>query len=258
MQSHEIDYKILGSELQIVEIELDPKESVIAEAGSLNYMDSNIHMEAIFGDASYKSEHAGLFEKFLGAGKRLLSGESFFMTLFTNHGISKHIVAFAAPYPGTIIPVDLTQIGHSLICQKESFLCAAKGVSVGIAFSHKLGFGFFGGEGFILQKLEGDGYAFLHAGGYVSKKELQSGETLVVDTGCLVAMTKTIRYDIQLVRGIKSMFFGGEGIFNTTLTGPGIVWLQSLPFSRLSARILSPLYKHKGSGGSLSKLFESD
>jgi len=238
-RSHEIDYEVIGNEMQLVEIELDPQESVIAEAGAMMYMDDGIQMETIFGDGSDKSNSGGLMGKFLSAGKRLITGESLFMTIFTNMGVGKKRVAFASPYPGKIVPMDLTQYNQELICQKDSFLCAAKGVSVGIAFNKKIGVGLFGGEGFIMQKLEGDGLAFVHAGGTIIKKELRPGETLKLDTGCLVALTKTVNYDIQLAKGIKSAIFGGEGLFIATLTGPGTVWLQSLPFSRLAAKVLS-------------------
>lgn len=238
-RSHEIDYEVIGNEMQLVEIELDPQESVIAEAGAMMYMDDGIQMETIFGDGSDKSNSGGLMGKFLSAGKRLITGESLFMTIFTNMGVGKKRVAFASPYPGKIVLMDLTQYNQELICQKDSFLCAAKGVSVGIAFNKKIGVGLFGGEGFIMQKLEGDGLAFVHAGGTIIKKELRPGETLKLDTGCLVALTKTVNYDIQLAKGIKSAIFGGEGLFIATLTGPGTVWLQSLPFSRLAAKVLS-------------------
>jgi uncharacterized protein (TIGR00266 family) len=238
-KSHEIDFEIIGSEMQLVEIELDPQESVIAEAGAMMYMDGSIQMETIFGDGSDKSNAGGLMGKFLTAGKRLLTGESLFMTIFTNCGSAKQRVSFSAPYPGKIIPMDLKQFNGELICQKDSFLCAAKGVSVGIAFNKKIGVGLFGGEGFIMQKLEGDGLAFVHAGGTIIKKELRPGEMLRIDTGCLVALTRTVNYDIQLAKGIKSAIFGGEGLFLATLTGPGTVWLQSLPFSRLAGKIMS-------------------
>jgi len=258
-KSNEIDYEVIGNEMQLVEIELDPQESVIAEAGSMMYMDNDIEMETIFGDGSEKSNAGGLMGKFLSAGKRLLTGESLFMTIFTNHGSGKQRVAFSAPYPGKIIPMDLRQYNEELICQKDSFLCAAKGVSVGIAFNKKIGAGLFGGEGFIMQKLEGDGMAFVHSGGTTVKKELSSGETLRLDTGCLVALTRTVDYDIQLVKGIKSAIFGGEGLFIATLTGPGTVWLQSLPFSRFVGRIISSVpSQSKGESSILGNLFESN
>lgn len=260
-RSHEIDFEIIGSEMQLVEIELDPHESVIAEAGAMMYMDNNIHMETIFGDGSDKSSAGGLMGKFLTAGKRLLTGESLFMTIFTNCGSGKQRVSFSAPYPGKIMPMDLKQFNGELICQKDSFLCAAKGVSVGIAFNKKIGVGLFGGEGFIMQKLEGDGLAFVHAGGTIIKKELRPGETILLDTGCLVALTRTINYDIQMAKGIKSAIFGGEGLFLATLTGPGTVWLQSLPFSRLAGRIMSNAgSKSRDEGsilGGISNIFEN-
>ncbi|MFD3158188.1 TIGR00266 family protein [Haloimpatiens sp. FM7330] len=238
MYSHEIDYKIYGDDMQFVEIELDPKETVIAEAGAMMMMDSGIQMETIFGDGS-RSSGGGFMDKLFGAGKRVLTGESLFMTAFTNLSHGKIHVAFASPYPGKIIPMDLMQLGGKLICQKDAFLCAAKGVSVGIDFKKKLGVGFFGGEGFILEKLEGDGLAFVHACGTIVKKDLMPGEVLKIDTGCLVAMTKDIHYDIEFVGGIKNTLFGGEGVFFATVSGPGSVWVQSLPFSRLAERVIS-------------------
>lgn len=237
MNAHEIDYKIYGTEMQFVEIELDPSESVIAEAGGLMMMDSGIQMNTIFGDGS--SENKGFMGKLMGAGKRLLTGESLFMTVFTNHGRGKEHVSFASPYPGKIIPMDLSELGNKIVCQKDAFLCAAKGVSVGIDFQRKLGVGFFGGEGFIMQKIEGDGLAFLHAGGTIYERVLQPGEMIRVDTGCLVAMTQDVQYDIEFVKGVKTAIFGGEGLFFATLRGPGKVWIQSLPFSRLADRIMS-------------------
>ncbi|WP_159883600.1 TIGR00266 family protein [Paenibacillus puerhi] len=237
MNAHEIDYRIEGSEMQFVEIELDPGESVIAEAGSMMMMDQNITMETIFGDGS--DQDKGLVGKLFGAGKRLLTGESLFMTLFTNRGHGKERVSFASPYPGRILPMDLSELSGKLICQKDAFLCAAKGVSVGIDFQRKLGVGFFGGEGFIMQKIEGDGLAFVHAGGAICERVLRPGEMLRVDTGCLVAMTQDIDYDIEFVKGVKTALFGGEGLFFATLRGPGRVWIQSLPFSRLADRVLS-------------------
>ncbi|MDP4097849.1 TIGR00266 family protein [Paenibacillus sp. P96] len=239
MAAHEIDYTIMGEEMQCVEIQLDPGESVIAEAGSFMMMDQEIRMETVFGDGS-SSQGGGLMGKLMGAGRRVLTGESLFMTVFTHAGGSgQRSVTFASPYPGKIIPLDLVQYGGKIICQKDSFLCAAKGVSVGIEFQRKLGAGFFGGEGFIMQKLEGDGLAFVHAGGYVMEKTLQPGEMLRLDTGCLVAMTSSVDYDIEMVKGVKSALFGGEGLFFATLRGPGKVWVQSLPFSRMADRILS-------------------
>jgi len=234
--AHEIDFTIEGSEMQYVEVELDPGESAVAEAGGMMYMTSGIAMETIFGAAS-ESQQAGLLDKLLGAGKRLLTGESLFMTVFTNSGSGKQRVAFAAPYAGKILPMDLSELGGELICQKDAFLCAAKGVTIGIAFQKKIGVGLFGGEGFIMQRLEGDGLLFLHAGGTVRLLDLQPGETLRVDTGCLVALQPSVTYDIQFVGGIKTALFGGEGLFFALLTGPGRVWLQSLPLSRLADRI---------------------
>ncbi len=236
--NHDIDYFIQGEEMQMIEIELDPQETAIAEAGSFMYMGEGIQMETIFGDGSAK-QGTGFFDKLWGAGKRLLTGESLFMTAFTHTGIGKARVAFASPYPGKIIPMDLTEFGGKIICQKDAFLCAAKGVSVGIEFQRKLGTGLFGGEGFIMQKLEGDGLAFCHAGGHIIRRKLNPGEILRVDTGCIVAYTQTVDYDIQFVGGIKNTIFGGEGLFFATLKGPGEVWLQTLPISRLASRILS-------------------
>ncbi len=237
--NHEIDYRILGEEMQCVEVELDPQETVIAESGSFMVMDDQIKMDTIFGDGSKSSGSGGFFDKLLGAGKRLLTGESLFMTAFTNTGINKQRVSFAAPYPGKIIPLDLQELGGYIVCQKDAFLCAAKGVSVGIEFQRRLGTGLFGGEGFIMQKLEGDGMAFVHAGGYIMEKELAPGESLRVDTGCVVAYTHTIDFDIQFVGGIRNTIFGGEGLFFAVLRGPGKVWLQTLPVSRLASRIMA-------------------
>ncbi|MCF6168361.1 TIGR00266 family protein [Lutibacter sp.] len=237
MNAHEIDYNIYGEEMQFVEIELDPQESVIAESGGFMMMNDAIEMDTIFGDGSNKEE--GIMGKLFSAGKRLLTGEGLFMTLFSNVGNAKKKVSFAAPYPGKIIPIDLSEVEGKFICQKDAFLCAAKGVSVGIEFSKRLGRGLFGGEGFIMEKLEGDGMAFIHAGGNMSKKILQAGEVLKVDTGCVVGFTKDIDYDIEFVGGIKNTVFGGEGLFFATLKGPGIVYVQSLPFSRLAARVLA-------------------
>jgi len=247
MVSHKIDYKLFGDDMQFVEIELDPKEAVIAEAGAMMYMDDEIKMESIFGDGSKKS--GGLMGKLMGAGKRLITGESLFMTSFSNLGESKKHVSFAAPYTGKIIPLELKDHGNKIICQKDAFLCCAKGISIGVEFQRKLGVGFFGGEGFIMQKLEGDGKVFVHASGTIIERELKSGEKLKVDTGCLVAFEKTITYDIEMVKGIKSAFFGGEGLFLATVTGPGKVWMQSLPFSRLADRI----YKSAPSAGGQQK-----
>jgi uncharacterized protein (TIGR00266 family) len=237
IQNHEIDYRILGEEMQYVEIELDPNETAVAEPGSFMMMDDGIQMQTIFGDGS-NQQNSGLFGKLLNAGKRMLVGENLFMTAFTNTSNGKKHVSFASPYPGKIIPLDLYRLGGRITCQKDAFLCAAKGVSVGIEFQRKLGTGLFGGEGFIMQKLEGDGLAFMHAGGHVQQKELQPGELIKIDTGCIVAFTQTVSYDIQFVGGIKNTLFGGEGVFFATLQGPGTVWIQSLPISRLASRIL--------------------
>ena len=234
--AHEIDFRILGNEMQFVEVELDPGESAIAEAGSMMYMTHGIDMETVFGDGS--QQRSGVVGALLGAGKRLITGESLFMTVFTNQrGGSKQQVAFAAPYPGKILAMDLHQLGGQLICQKDSFLCAAKGVSIGIAFQRRIGVGLFGGEGFIMQRLEGDGLCFVHAGGTIHAVDLAAGQNLRVDTGCLVALQPSVGYDIQFVGGVKTALFGGEGLFFATLTGPGRAWLQSLPFSRMADRI---------------------
>lgn len=235
--NHEIDYRILGNEMQCVEIELDPQETVIAEPGSFMMMDNGIEMQTIFGDGA--AQTGGLLGKLFSAGKRLLTGENLFMTAYTNAGQGKKQVNFAAPYPGRIIPIDLYHLGGKIICQKDSFLCAAKGVSVGIEFQRKLGTGLFGGEGFIMQKLEGDGMAFVHSGGHVIERTLQPGELLKIDTGCIVAFTKDINYDIQFVGGVKNTLFGGEGVFYATLSGTGKVWIQTLPISRLAGRIIA-------------------
>jgi uncharacterized protein (TIGR00266 family) len=234
--AHEIDFRIVGSEMQFVEVELDPGESAIAEAGSMMYMTPGINMETVFGDGS-QQRGGGVMGALLGAGKRLLTGESLFMTVFSNAASGKQQVAFAAPYPGKILAMDLKTLGGQLICQKDSFLCAARGVSIGIAFQRKIGVGLFGGEGFIMQRLEGDGLCFVHAGGTVHPLDLQPGQTLRVDTGCLVALQPSVAYDIQFVGKIKTALFGGEGLFYAALTGPGRVWLQSLPLSRMADRI---------------------
>jgi uncharacterized protein (TIGR00266 family) len=244
-RAHDIDFEVHGNEMQFVEVALDPGEGAVAEAGSMMYMTSGIQMETIFGDGSHK-QSKGVMDALLGAGKRILTGESLFMTVFTNQGQGKHKVAFGAPYPGKIIPMDLRALGGHLVCQKDSFLCAARGVSVGIAFQKKLGVGLFGGEGFIMQKLEGDGLCFVHAGGTIHHFELAAGETMRVDTGCLVALQPSVHYDIQFVGGIKTALFGGEGIFFATLQGPGRVWLQSLPLSRMADRIYSAAPQSKG------------
>ncbi|GIP21671.1 TIGR00266 family protein [Paenibacillus sp. J22TS3] len=257
MSAHEIDYRIIGEEMQCVEIQLDPSESVVAEAGSFMMMDQDIQMETIFGDGSRGN---GMMGKLMGAGKRLLTGESLFMTVFTNEGRYRQNVTFASPYPGKIIPLDLQLLGGKIICQKDSFLCSAKGNSIGIEFQRKLGAGFFGGEGFIMQKIEGDGWAFVHSGGLVIERTLNPGEVLRLDTGCLVAMTAGIDYDIEFVKGVKSALFGGEGLFFATLRGPGKVWVQSLPFSRMADRVLSAAtFGRKDEGsilGGLGNLFE--
>ena len=237
MLNHEIDYKIYGEEIQCVEVELDPQETAVSESGSFMMMDEAIQMSTIFGDGS--SEDKGFMGKIFSAGKRLLTGESLFITAFTNHGNAKARVTFAAPYPGKIIPLDLSFYGGKIIAQKDSFLAAAKGVTIGIEFQKKLGTGLFGGEGFIMQKLEGDGVAFVHAGGLVIERELAYGEMLRVDTGCIVAFTQQVDYDIQFIKGIRNMVFGGEGLFYATLRGPGKVWIQTIPISRLASRILS-------------------
>lgn len=238
MNNHEIDFKLYGDDMQFVEVELDPGETVVAEAGSLMMMEDGIEMETIFGDGS-GSSGGGIMGKLMGAGKRLLTGESLFMTTFTNEGSGKKHASFAAPYPGKIIPMDLSEYNGKIICQKDAFLAAAKGVSVGVEFQRKVGVGFFGGEGFIMQKLEGDGMAFVHAGGTIIEKTLSPGETLRVDTGCLVAMTQDVDYNIEMVKGVKTALFGGEGLFFATLKGPGKVWIQSLPFSRLASRVFA-------------------
>jgi uncharacterized protein (TIGR00266 family) len=236
-RADEIDFKIFGAEMQYVEIELDPGESVVAEAGAMMYKDSTIVMETIFGDGS-GTGGGGFMDKLLGAGKRLLTGESLFMTVFTHNGSGKGHAAFAAPFPGNILPIPLPSVGGTLICQKDSYLCAAKGVSIGIFFQRKILTGLFGGEGFIMQKLEGDGIVFVHAGGTLVERRLAPGETVHVDTGCIVAFEPTVDFDVQQVGGIKTALFGGEGLFLATLRGPGRVWLQSLPFSRLAGRML--------------------
>lgn len=263
MQAHEIDYHIYGEEMQYVEIELDPQEIVIAEAGSFMMMDNGIKMETIFGDGS--QQQPSLFDKLLSAGKRVLTGESLFMTAYINQNYGKSKVSFASPYPGKIIPVDLTKYGGKFICQKDSFLCAAKGVAVGIEFSKKLGRGLFGGEGFIMQKIEGDGMAFVHSGGTLARKELAAGEVLKVDTGCIVGFTKDVDYDIEFIGGIKNSVFGGEGLFFATLRGPGIVYVQSLPFSRLADRIIASAPRNGGSSreegsllGGLGRMIDGD
>jgi uncharacterized protein (TIGR00266 family) len=251
-RNHEIDFKIFGDDIQCVEIELDPQESVIAEAGAMMLMEDDIRMETIFGDGS--EQQGGLMGKLFNAGKRLLVGEGLFMTAFTNSGSLKRRIMFAAPYTGKIVTLDLQRLGGKMICQKDAFLCAARGVSVGIEFQKKLGTGLFGGEGFIMEKLEGDGLAFVHAGGYIIERQLNAGETLRIDTGCLVALTPSVHYDIEFVGGIKNTLFGGEGMFYATLRGPGTVWIQSLPISRLANRILRYSIGRKEEGGMLGGL----
>ena len=262
MRCQEIDYQIFGNDMQVVEVELDPGETVIAEAGAMNWMEQHIAFESKMGDGSQADE--GFMGKLFSAGKRAITGESLFMTHFTNDGRDKERVAFAAPYPGSIIPIDMAQIEDELICQKDSFLCAALGTELSIAFNRKLGAGFFGGEGFILQRLRGDGMAFVHAGGAVIKKQLNN-EMLRVDTGCLVAFSPGIDYDIEMTKGLKSMFFGGEGLFLATLQGTGTVYLQSLPFSRLADRILEHAPAAEGSSkgegsvlGGLGNMLDGD
>jgi uncharacterized protein (TIGR00266 family) len=260
---HEVDFKIYGDDMQFVEVELDPNEAVVAEAGGMMYMEDGIDMETIFGDGS--QQNTGVFGALLGAGKRLLTGESLFMTVFLNRGVGKKKVAFGAPYPGKIIPIKLSEIGGELIAQKDAFLAGAKGVSVGIAFNKKIGVGLFGGEGFIMQRLQGDGWTFIHAGGALMERDLGPGETLRVDTGCIVAFQPSVAYDIQFVGKVKSALFGGEGLFFATLRGPGRVWLQSLPLSRLADRIVraSPAAggSSRGEGsvlGGLGRLLDGD
>jgi len=257
--NHEIDYKILGEELQAVEIELDPNETVVAEAGNFMMMDDGVRMDTIFGDGT--KEQSGLMDKLFSAGKRLLVGESLFMTAFTNTGNGKKRITFASPYPGKIIPMDLSTLSGKIICQKDAFLCSAKGVSIGIEFQKKLGTGLFGGEGFIMQKLEGDGMAFVHSGGMIIEKQLAPGELIKVDTGCIVAFTHDVDYDIQFVGGIKNTIFGGEGLFFATLKGPGKVWIQSLPVSRLAGRLMAYSRGGKEEGsvlGGLGRMFDGD
>lgn len=257
----EVDYEIFGSEMQYVEVELDPGEAVVSEAGAMMYMPEGIEMETVFGDG--RPQQGGWMGALLGAGKRLLTGESLFSTVFMNKGQGKKRVAFAAPYPGKILPVDLGKLGGSLICQKDAFLCAAKGVTLSIAFQKKIGVGLFGGEGFIMQKLEGDGLAFVHSGGTLCEKQLKPGEILKVDTGCVVAYQQSVSFDIQYVGNIKSALFGGEGVFFATLKGPGHVWLQSLPISKMAGRLVA--YAPQSGGGreqgsvlgGLGSMFES-
>ena len=261
MRNHEIDYKIYGEEIQCVEVELDPQETAVAESGSFMMMDEAIEMSTIFGDGT--GQDKGFMGKLFSAGKRLLTGESLFMTAFTNQGHGKARVTFAAPYPGKIIALDLSYYGGKIIAQKDSFLAAAKGVAIGIEFQRKLGTGLFGGEGFIMQKLEGDGMAFVHSGGLVVERELAAGEMLRVDTGCIVAFTQQVDYDIQFIKGIRNVMFGGEGLFYATLRGPGKVWIQTIPISRLASRILSyasPTNRREEGSilGSLGNLIDGD
>ena len=252
--SDDIDFFIRGEDLQFVEIELDPGESAVAEAGAMVWKDASIGMTTVFGDGSAADQQGGFMGKLIGAGKRLVTGESLFTTVFTHHGSGKARVAFAAPTPGTILPIKLDEVGGTLICQKDSFLAAAKGVQVGIAFQRRMMTGLFGGEGFIMQKLDGDGWVFVQMGGTLVERELAPGEELHVDTGCVAAFTSTVDMDVETVGSVKSMFFGGEGVFFARLRGPGKVWIQSLPFSRLAARMfaaLGPSGSNKGEGTAL-------
>ncbi len=242
-----VDFEIKGSEMQFVEIELDPGEAAVGEAGSMLFMDAGIAMDTVFGDGSQSGANSGLLGKLLGAGKRLVTGESLFTTVYTNQSNAKLRVAFAAPYPGKILPMDLSTLGGALICQKDAFLCAARGVTLGIHFQQKMSVGFFGGEGFVMQKLEGTGLAFVHAGGTVVKRELRAGQTLMIDTGCIVALTQSVNFEIQYVGKVKTALFGGEGLFLAKVTGPGTVWLQSLPFSRLASRVFAAAPQRGGS-----------
>lgn len=258
-----IDYQIHGDDMQFVEVELDPQEAAVAEAGGMMYMEDGIAMQTIFGDGSAQS--SGFLGSLMSAGKRLLTGESLFMTLFENQSNVRKKVAFGAPYPGKIIPVVLSDIGGELIAQKDAFLCAAKGVSVGIALQKKLGVGLFGGEGFIMERLQGDGLAFIHAGGTIMERELAAGELLRVDTGCIVAYQPSVSFDIETVKGIKTALFGGEGLFFAVLRGPGRIWLQSLPFSRMADRIIAAAPRHGGGSrdegsvlGGLGRLVDGD
>ena len=260
---HEVDYKIYGDDMQYVEVELDPMEAAVAEAGGMMYMDDGIEMETIFGDGS--QQNSGFLGALVGAGKRLLTCESLFMTVFQNQAMGKRRVAFGAPYPGKIMPIRLSDLGGEVIAQKDAFLCAAKGVSVGIAFNKKIGAGLFGGEGFIMERLQGDGWAFIHAGGTIYQRELGPGEVLRVDTGCIVAFQPNVEFDIQFVGKIKSALFGGEGLFFATLRGPGRIWLQSLPFSRMADRIIAASPRAGGRGreegsilGGLGRLMDGD
>jgi uncharacterized protein (TIGR00266 family) len=260
---HEVDFEIFGDDMQFVEVKLDPQEAAVAEAGAMMYMDDGIEMETIFGDGSER--HSGLIGALLGAGKRLITGESLFMTVFVNQSAGKRRAAFGAPYPGKVVPISLPDVGGELVAQKDSFLCAAKGVSIGIAFQKRIGAGLFGGEGFIMQRLEGDGLAFVHAGGTLAERTLAAGETIRVDTGCIVGFQPSVAYDVKFVGGIKSAIFGGEALFFATLRGPGKVWLQSLPFSRLADRIFAAAPKSGGKArgegsvlGGLGRILDGD
>jgi uncharacterized protein (TIGR00266 family) len=260
---HEVDYKIFGDDMQFVEVELDPGEASVAEAGGMMYMEDGVEMETIFGDGSQQRQD--FIGALMGAGKRLLTGESLFMTVFLNRSTQKKHVAFGAPYPGKIVPIQLSQLGGELIAQKDSFLAAAKGVSIGIAFQRRLGVGLFGGEGFIMERLQGDGWVFVHAGGALTERTLGPGEIIRVDTGCIVAFQPSVDYDIQFVGKIKSAIFGGEGLFFATLRGPGRVWLQSLPLSRLANRIIAAAPRAGGRSreegsvlGSIGNIFDGD
>jgi len=253
-RAHEVEFRIFGDDMQFVEIFLDPDETIVAEAGAMMYMDSSIEYDVVFGDGSGRDEGKSLMDKLMGAGKRALTGESIFMTTFTNRGFGKKAVAFGAPYPGKIIPLDLSDFNGQIICQRDAFLCAAKGIAIEIAFQKKIGAGLFGGEGFIRQRLVGDGLAFLHAGGTIIQKELQAGEIIKLDTGCLVAMTERVDYDVEFVGNLRSAIFGGEGLFLATLKGPGHVWLQSLPFSRLANRLYAAGKKGGGNKNEASVL----
>ena len=250
-----IDYQIFGEEMQYVEVTLDPGETVLAEAGVMMYMTTGIKMETVFGDPS--AQNQSIWGKLASAGKRVITGESLFVTTFQNAGRAREVVAFASPYPGKIIPLHLDQHDGEIICQKDSFVCAAKGIQIGIAFQKKIGVGLFGGEGFIMQRLTGDGIALVHAGGTIMSRTLQAGETIKLDTGCLVALERSVNYDIQFIGGFKNAIFGGEGLFIATVTGPGKVWLQSLPFSRLAGRVLANATgatRGKDEGGLLGNL----
>lgn len=254
----EVDFEIFGDDMQFVEVTLDPDEVVVAEAGAMMYMTEGIRMQTVFGDPS---KEAGFLSKLFEAGKRMVTGESLFLTTFGAESTRREQVAFAAPYPGKIIPLHLSELGGEIICQKDAFICAARGVQIGIAFQRRILAGLFGGEGFILQRLQGDGIAFAHAGGTIQRRELAAGETLRLDTGCLVAMQPSISYDIKMQRGFRNAVFGGEGLFLATLRGPGLIWVQSLPFTRLAGRILANVGpRGKGEGsllGGLSNVFES-